>query len=101
MISGDIVSQSGLVIDRLRHTATAGGKPLDLTPTEFAILETLLSQPGRAFQRIDLIDAAIGDETIVLERTIDVHIRSLRKKLGERAELIETVRGVGYRLRDQ
>ena len=89
-----------LVFDRVRHAVTANGEKLDLTPTEFAILETLMTQAGRAFQRIDLIESAIGDDTVVLERTIDVHIRSLRKKLGPLADLIETVRGVGYRFRD-
>ena len=59
----------------------------------------MLKQPGRAFTRHDLMDAAVGD-TIVLERTIDVHIKSLRRKLGDTGESIETVRGVGYRFRD-
>jgi len=97
---GDVVRQQGILIDRVRHAVTANGEKLDLTPTEFAILETLMTQAGRAFQRIDLIESAIGDDTVVLERTIDVHIRSLRKKLGPLADLIETVRGVGYRFRD-
>jgi two-component system phosphate regulon response regulator PhoB len=70
-----------------------------LTPTEFRLLETLIRQPGRAFTRHDLMDAAVGD-AIVLQRTIDVHIKSLRRKLGEAGEHIETVRGVGYRFRD-
>ena len=77
-----------------------GDEKLDLTPSEFALLETLIRQPGRAYSRQDLIDAALGGDAIVLERTIDVHIRSLRKKLGAFAETIETVRGVGYRFRD-
>ncbi|HEY6564378.1 MAG TPA: winged helix-turn-helix domain-containing protein, partial [Pirellulaceae bacterium] len=54
----------------------------------------------RAFTRDELIDSAMGENTVVLERTIDVHIRALRKKLGDRGELVETVRGVGYRFRD-
>ena len=70
-----------------------------LTPTEFRLLECLLRQPGRAFTRAQLMDAAIGDGAIVLERTIDVHVKTLRKKLGD-ADLIETVRGVGYRFRE-
>ena len=70
-----------------------------LTPTEFRLLECLLRQPGRAFTRHQLMDAAIGDGAIVLERTIDVHIKTLRRKLGD-MELIETVRGVGYRFRE-
>ena len=57
-------------------------------------------QPGRVFHRAELIDAALGEDTMVMERTIDVHIRSLRRKMGKKADLVETVRGVGYRFRD-
>ena len=70
------------------------------TSSEFGLLDSLIRQPGRAFSRDELIDAALGEDTIVLERTIDVHILALRKKLGESADLIETVRGIGYRFRD-
>ena len=88
------------MIDRRRHRATLGEKPLDLTPSEFELLSALVQQPGRAFSRGELIDVALGDDAIVLERTIDVHIRALRKKLDDHADLIQTVRGIGYRLRD-
>ena len=84
----------------MRHRAFVEGRELDLTPTEFRLLECLLRQPGRAFSRHQLMDAAIGEGAIVLERTIDVHIKTLRRKLGA-ADLIETVRGVGYRFREQ
>lgn len=94
------LSSQGITIDRLRHRATAGEQPLGLTLSEFRLLEALLRQPGRAFSRTELIDAALGDDAMVLERTIDVHIRSLRQKLGEHADVIETVRGVGYRFRE-
>ena len=87
-------------IDRVRHRAYMGGKELDLTPTEFRLLECMLRQPGRAFTRHQLMDAAIGEGAIVLERTIDVHIKTLRRKLGN-MDLIETVRGVGYRFREK
>lgn len=93
------VSQ-GVKVDRVRHRATVLDMPLDLTPSEFRLLDALIRQPGRAFTRDELIDSALGEDTIVLERTIDVHIRSLRKKLGENADLVETVRGVGYRFRE-
>ena len=99
-VSADIISNQGIVIDRLKHVVSADGQTLDLTPTEFALLEALMRKPGRAFRRADLIDAAMGDDTIVLERTIDVHIRALRKKLGQHADVIQTVRGIGYRFRD-
>ena len=96
----DVVEHLGVRIDRVRHRASAEGKELDLTPTEFRLLETLLRQPGRAFTRSQLMDAAIGEGAVVLERTIDVHVKSLRRKLGRAARLIETVRGVGYRFRE-
>jgi two-component system phosphate regulon response regulator PhoB len=90
----------GVVVDRRRHRAVAGDKHLELTKSEFCLLDTLIRQPGRVFQRSELIDAALGEDTLVMERTIDVHIRALRKKLGDAADLIETVRGVGYRFKD-
>jgi two-component system, OmpR family, phosphate regulon response regulator PhoB len=95
----DVVEHLGVKIDRVRHRAFAEGRELDLTPTEFRLLECLLRHPGRAFSRHQLMDAAIGEGAIVLERTIDVHVKTLRRKLGT-ADLIETVRGVGYRFRE-
>jgi two-component system phosphate regulon response regulator PhoB len=96
----DIVSSQGIMVDRRGHRVTAGDRLLDLTPSEFSLLDVLIRQPGRAFSRSELIDAALGNDAIVLERTIDVHIRALRLKLQSFAELVETVRGVGYRFRD-
>ena len=96
---GDLVEYLGVRIDRIRHRAFAEDQELDLTPTEFRLLECLLRQPGRAFTRTQLMDASIGEGAIVLERTIDVHIKTLRRKLGS-SDLIETVRGVGYRFRE-
>jgi two-component system phosphate regulon response regulator PhoB len=96
----DIVARRGVVLDRARHRATADGRAVKLTRSEFRLLETLIRQPGRVFQRSELIDAALGEDTIVMERTIDVHIRALRRKLGPKATVIETVRGVGYRFAD-
>lgn len=95
-----VVESQGIVIDRHSHRALYRDQELPLTPTEFRLLEVLLRQAGRAFTRYELMDAAIGEDAIVLERTIDVHVKSLRKKLGEAGELIETVRGVGYRFRE-
>jgi two-component system phosphate regulon response regulator PhoB len=97
--SGDVIEVFNIRIDRVRHQATVDGQAVELTPTEFRLLECLLRQPGRAFTRHQLMDAAIGEGSIVLERTIDVHVKTLRKKLGL-GELIETVRGVGYRFRE-
>jgi two-component system phosphate regulon response regulator PhoB len=98
--SEDVIASHGIIVDRVRHRVTAGGQPVSLTRSEFRLLDTLIRQPGRVFQRSELIDAALGEDTLVMERTIDVHIRALRKKLGDQADVIETVRGVGYRFRD-
>ncbi len=97
---GEQVARGGVAVDRVKHRVTAGERPVDLTPSEFRLLETLIRQPGRAFDRRELMEAALGEGTLVTERTIDVHIRSLRKKLGEYQRLIQTVRGVGYRFHD-
>lgn len=96
----ETINYQGVAVDRRRHVATINGASIDLTPSEFGLLNALVRQPGRAFSRDELIDAALGENTIVLERTIDVHIRALRKKMGESADLIETVRGVGYRFKE-
>ncbi|MEZ6139688.1 MAG: response regulator [Zavarzinella sp.] len=100
----DIMDHLGVRIDRVRHHVTFHEQPMDLTPTEFRLLECMLRQPGRAFTRLQLMDAAIGEGSIVLERTIDVHIKTLRKKLTDieptALDLIETVRSVGYRFRE-
>ncbi len=98
--TGKVIESQGIVIDRHSHRALYQGQELPLTPTEFRLLEVLIRQTGRAFTRYELMDAAIGEDAIVLERTIDVHIKSLRKKLGDAGELIETVRGVGYRFHE-
>jgi two-component system phosphate regulon response regulator PhoB len=98
--SEDVISVQGITLDRLKHRALIDGEPLDVTPSEFRLLDTLVRNPGRAFERNELIDTALGSDAMVLERTIDVHIRSLRKKIGTRADVIETVRGIGYRFKD-
>ena len=99
--SVDVVSRQGITLDRLHHRAVAEENELPLTPTEFKLLWTLLRQPGRTFNRNELMDASRGEDANAFERTIDVHVRSLRQKLGPRAVLVETVRGVGYRFRDE
>ena len=93
-------SHHGVTVDRRRFVAMINEERLKLTKSEFQLLETLIRQPGRAFARSQLVDAALGEDTMVLERTIDVHVRALRRKMGEHADLIETVRGVGYRFRE-
>lgn len=98
--NGDQITADGVVIDSTRHEVLIDDTPLDFTATEFRLLHFLASHPGRVFDRAHLVSRTIGDHAIVLDRNIDVHIRSIRRKLGERRTLIETVRGVGYRFRD-
>lgn len=99
--SDAMIECHGVIIDRRRHRATCNGEELSLTPTEFRLLEAMIRQAGRAFTRHELMDSAMGEDAVVLERTIDVHVKSLRKKLGgDSSDLIETVRGIGYRFRD-
>lgn len=86
-------------LDVERHTVTCHGQPVDLSRLEFELLAVLIEQPGRVFTRDQLLDRAWPDGGCVTDRTVDAHIKSLRKKLPD-ADCIETVRGVGYRLRD-
>ena len=99
-VVSQLVTSQGVTIDPDRFRATIGDESVHLTRSEFRLLESLVRKPGRVFSRAELIDSALGEDTLVLERTIDVHVRSLRKKMGSYADLIETVRGVGYRFRD-
>ena len=99
--AGDVANAQGIAIDRLNYRANNEGQELQLTPTEFKLLWTLVRQPGRPFSRNELMDACRGEDASALERTIDVHIRSLRVKLDDKGDLIETVRGVGYRLKNE
>lgn len=98
---GDTVDVEDVHIDRVRHEVRVAGEELLLTPTEFRLLWTLARQRGRTFTRHELLDCCRGEDANSMERTIDVHIRALRKKLDTRAEYIETVRGVGYRFRPE
>jgi two-component system phosphate regulon response regulator PhoB len=97
----DQVGLHGIEIDRLHHQVKLDGAELPLTPTEFKLLWALARQPGRPFSRNELMDVCRGEDANALERTIDVHIRSLRQKLQDRAEVVETVRGIGYRFRPE
>ena len=97
-----ILEVRGLRLDLDEHSARLDGQALVLTPTEFALLRTLLEAPGRAFTRGELIDRALGFQFEGLERTLDSHIKNLRKKIEPhpaQPDYIETVLGVGYRLR--
>lgn len=96
----EVVSRLGITVDRRAFRVSVLDQPIQLTRSEFRLLDTLIRQPSRVFQRSELMEAALGHDTLVLERTIDVHIRALRRKLGDHSHVIETVRGVGYRFRD-
>jgi DNA-binding response OmpR family regulator len=87
----------GLRLDTEFHRAFWQEGPLDLTPLEFALLDQLMQQPGRVFTRSQLLDHVWPDGGCVTERTVDAHVKSLRRKLAP-CDLVETVRGVGYRL---
>ena len=95
-----VLRHGSLSIDAASHEVRCGNKLIDLTATEYKILHFLASHPGFAYARSSVIDGALGRDITVLERTIDVHVMSLRKKLGKCGALIETIRGFGYKLRD-
>ncbi len=99
-IAGERVVRGELVIDIGRHQVEVGGHPIPFTPTELRLLHFLASHPGRVFSRSHLLSRVIGEDAIVTDRNIDVHVRAVRAKLGDHREAIETVRGVGYRFKD-
>jgi two-component system phosphate regulon response regulator PhoB len=90
-----------LEIDPGRRMVTAGGNPIELTFTEFQVLLLLARRPGWVFTRTQIVDAVRGSDYPVTDRSVDVQIVGLRKKLGTLGKYIETVRGVGYRFRDR
>jgi len=90
----------GVVMDTNRYEVTAHGRKLDLTTTEFKLLAILAERRGWVFSRDEILNRLWGDEKAVIDRTVDVHVTNLRKKLGKAGGLIENVRGVGYKLRD-
>lgn len=96
----DYIEIDGLTIDVNKHEVALKGETVTLTLTEFRLLHRLASRPGRVFARDQLIDAVSGQDTAVTDRTIDVHIASLRKKLKSFAGFIVTIRGIGYKFKD-
>ncbi len=92
-----VVTHGDLTIDPNRHKVFLGDDEVNLTATEFRILQHLAGRPGRVFDRDQILAAAVGPNTVVTDRSVDVHIRAIRKKLGDRRDLVETVRGIGYR----
>ena len=95
------LSAGGVSLDADAHTVTAGGQRITLTYKEFELLRLFMAHPGTAFTREQLMELVWGTDYCGETRTVDMHIRTLRQKLGEYGEMIETVRGVGYRLEAQ
>jgi DNA-binding response OmpR family regulator len=96
----EVIRAGKITVDAGRHEVNAAGKPVVLTTTEFNLLRALAVRMGRVLSREELIAEARGEEATSMDRTIDVHVASLRKKLGKCGESIETVRGVGYKIRE-
>jgi DNA-binding response OmpR family regulator len=96
-----VLHAGSLVLDRTIHAVTVSGRPVDLTPTEFGILEVLMTTPGRVFSRAELLETVQGIAFEAYERTVDVHVKNLRRKIEPdpaHPRYVLTVRGVGYRL---
>lgn len=99
----DRIEIGGLHIDNLSHRVSADGKRIDIAPTEYRLLHFLMTHAERAFSRSQLLDQVWGDQVYVEERTVDVHVRRLRKALAATGHdhMLQTVRGVGYRFSDK
>jgi two-component system alkaline phosphatase synthesis response regulator PhoP len=95
---GEIITTSSVVVDRDRFMISANGKEIILPKKEFELLELLASKPGKVFNREQILSVIWGNDSIVGERTIDVHIRKLREKLGD--TYIRTIKGIGYTFQD-
>ncbi|MCM8529365.1 MAG: response regulator [Lentisphaeraceae bacterium] len=95
-----VIRMKGLFMNPNDFSVTYKEKPLKLTAVEYKILYFLARKPGRVYTRERIIEQVRGDDVIITGRTVDVHILSLRRKLGDAADLIETVRGIGYRVRE-
>lgn len=99
VVSGSVITASPLTVDRGAHRVTVDGKEIDLTATEFNLLVTLVERRGRVQSRSQLLEAVWNANPTIQTRTVDMHVQRLRAKLGSAGDLIETVRGFGYRLR--
>jgi two-component system phosphate regulon response regulator PhoB len=97
---GEHLSAGAIMIDPARHQVSVGGKRISLTSIEFKLLRTLVQRRGRVQERDRLLNEVWGYESIIDTRTVDTHVRRLREKLGKAGDVIETVRGFGYRLRE-
>lgn len=99
----DQIEIGGLRIDNVSHRVSAGGQPIEIAPTEYRLLYFFMTHTDRAFSRSQLLDQVWGDQVYVEERTVDVHVRRLRKALEQTGHdhLLQTVRGVGYRFSEK
>jgi DNA-binding response OmpR family regulator len=95
------LTRGAITLDPSRHAVAVNGKPIRLTSVEFKLLSRLMERPGRVQARDRLLNEVWGYESIIDTRTVDTHIRRLRKKLGKAADAIETVRSFGYRMREK
>jgi len=95
-----LITAGEVTIDPDRRRVTVRGREVHFTPTEFELLRVLASTPGRVFSRMELLDRIQGESYIGYERTIDAHIKNIRRKMGPESRLIETIYGVGYRFRE-
>ncbi len=99
--AGQPVSQGNLTLDPSTHRVAWQGQPVKVGPTEFKLLNFLMTHPERVHSRAQLLDKVWGDHVFIEERTVDVHVKRLREALGQGGVMIETVRGAGYRLTAQ
>jgi len=90
-----------IVMDLQKYQVTVDGKKVEMTPTEFKILQLLSSRKGQVFTRERILDYLWGEEKVVIARTVDVHIRHLREKLGKQGDIIKNVRGIGYKIDEE
>ena len=96
----ELITIHNIIIDLTCHRVTVDGNEIILTHTEFKVLKLMTTQPGRVFTRYQIVDAVHGEDYPVTDRSVDVQIVGLRKKLGEAGNYIETVRGIGYRFKE-
>lgn len=99
-IPDEIIKQGEILLNLTRHEAWVGEQQILFTRTEFNLIKTLISRPGRVFTRNKLLELIIISDNYVIDRNIDVHVRAIRRKLGKKAKLIQTVRGIGYKFID-
>ncbi len=98
--ASSIMEKGDIIIDSAKHKVVVGNEEISLTTTEFKLLEYMARRPGVVLSREKILDAVSGDDAVVCDRTVDAHVKSLRRKLGTAKDYIETVRGAGYRFKE-